>query len=389
VVSFLSLFRSNSIRVQVGFTLACASLLVAGCRREEVREYRVPKEQAAAPEQTLPAGHPSVGGVMPGEMPPAPAPPKWTLPAGWTEKPPSAMRVASFSVTGKDGQTAEVGVIPLPSTGMEVELVNMWRQQLHLPGVSAAEADKQAGSIAVGVEQGKLFEIASEEPIIDGKSKARILVAMVTRGPTSWFFKMTGEDSFVQEQKPVFAEFLKSIVFDESPLVGGAGNPEPRTLSGLPADGAHPAVAGRPTVSEDAAGQGLPEWQPPSDWKAQPPGQMVLASFAVGDEQSGKATVSISAFPGDVGGLAANVNRWRRQIGLGEVAETDLDKLVTTLEVAGGSAKLVDMTGASARLVGAIVPHGGQTWFYKLMGDEKVVGQQKEAFTQFVQGVKY
>jgi hypothetical protein len=35
-------------------------------------------------------------------------------------------------------------------------------------------------------------------------------------------------------------------------------------------------------------------------------------------------------------------------------------------------------TGQPARLVAAIVPHGDKTWFYKLMGNGKVVGGQKE-----------
>jgi hypothetical protein len=39
--------------------------------------------------------------------------------------------------------------------------------------------------------------------------------------------------------------------------------------------------------------------------------------------------------------------------------------------------------------VGVIVPQSGQTWFYKLMGDAKVVESQKDAFTKFVQTVKY
>jgi hypothetical protein len=39
--------------------------------------------------------------------------------------------------------------------------------------------------------------------------------------------------------------------------------------------------------------------------------------------------------------------------------------------------------------VGVLVPQNGQTWFYKLMGDAKVVESQKDAFTKFVQGVKY
>jgi hypothetical protein len=98
--------------------------------------------------------------------------------------------------------------------------------------------------------------------------------------------------------------------------------------------------------------------------------------------------VNISMFPGDVGGLLANVNRWRAQVGLGAIGEAELDRNLTPL---AGEAKLVDVTGADQpkRLVGAIVPRPGQTWFYKLTGPDKAVGQQKEAFVKFVQTVRY
>jgi hypothetical protein len=33
-------------------------------------------------------------------------------------------------------------------------------------------------------------------------------------------------------------------------------------------------------------------------------------------DPDGKAEVTVSAFPGDTGGLLANLNRWRGQIGL-------------------------------------------------------------------------
>ncbi len=56
---------------------------------------------------------------------------------------------------------------------------------------------------------------------------------------------------------------------------------------------------------------------------------------------------------------------------------------------------LVDISGTSsqtgqpAQLVAVIVPQAGQTWFYKLMGDAKVVAGQKDAFIQFVRSAKY
>jgi hypothetical protein len=70
-----------------------------------------------------------------------------------------------------------------------------------------------------------------------------------------------------------------------------------------------------------------------------------------------------------------------------------LDKQVTSLELPGGKATLVDVAGTKGgektRLIGAIVPRGGRTWFYKLMGDEQVASQQKAAFVKFVETIHY
>ena len=137
---------------------------------------------------------------------------KYQLPEGWQEKPPSEMRVASFTALGPNGQSADVSVIPLPIVGRDLELVNMWRSRVQLPATSDPDAVNQAEPVAIGAEQGRLFEFVSEQPMI-GKARQRILVAMLTRGTMSWFFKMTGEDAFVTSQKENFLQFLKSVSF--------------------------------------------------------------------------------------------------------------------------------------------------------------------------------
>jgi hypothetical protein len=77
------------------------------------------------------------------------------------------------------------------------------------------------------------------------------------------------------------------------------------------------------------------------------------------------------------------------------VGEKDLDGLVSSLDVPGGKAILVDMSGEDAksgqkaRLIGAILPRGDRTWFYKLMGDEQVAEREKPAFVKFCQTAKY
>ena len=147
-------------------------------------------------------------------------------------------------------------------------------------------------------------------------------------------------------------------------------------------------------MSAGPAGAGKPAWTAPADWQEAPAAQFLLAEYSIAGVNGAKAEVNVAQLSGNGGGVLANVNRWRGQIGLDPVDEISLAKLTTTLDVTGGRATLVDMTGndmsgQSTRLVAAIVPMGDQTWFYKLMGDETVVASQKDAFTKFVQTARY
>src|SRR5262249_37760880 len=107
----------------------------------------------------------------------------------------------------------------------------------------------------------------------------------------------------------------------------------------------------------------------------------------------GSGDVSISKFPGDVGGLAANVNRWRGQLGLAGLASTEVQKTVEMVEMDGEkNAYMVDLKGTNARsreqerMVQLRFTRGGETWFYKLMGDEGLVATEKDTFLKFVVG---
>jgi hypothetical protein len=53
-----------------------------------------------------------------------------------------------------------------------------------------------------------------------------------------------------------------------------------------------------------------PEWTVPEGWQETPPTQMLISRFEV-NADDGQVEITVSAFPGDVGGTVANVNRWR------------------------------------------------------------------------------
>ncbi|MGZ5565925.1 MAG: hypothetical protein ACXWKG_02820, partial [Limisphaerales bacterium] len=101
------------------------------------------------------------------------------------------------------------------------------------------------------------------------------------------------------------------------------------------------------------------------------------------------------SFPGDVGGKLPNVNRWCRQMGKPEVDDSRLNTVAPAFETQGGTGYSVDIegtdvkTGKPARLVAVAVPHDGNTWFYKLLGDKDTVEESKAAFLKFVKSVRY
>ncbi|MCS6851121.1 MAG: hypothetical protein NZ700_08145 [Gemmataceae bacterium] len=117
-----------------------------------------------------------------------------------------------------------------------------------------------------------------------------------------------------------------------------------------------------------------------------------VATFRIG--QGGQtAEVTVTPLSGPAGGLLANVNRWRGQLQLPPTTEEELARQVEVLEVAGQKAQLVDLLGPEGperqRLIGIVVPRGGQTWFFKLKGPAELVGRQKAALQSFVQSVRF
>lgn len=309
--------------------------------------------------------------------------PGWKVPEGWQEIEAGGVRLARYLVTGSDGQEADTSVIPLP--GMQAsraDLVNIWREQIGLTPASTEDLDKSAEKIAVGSAPGELFEMVSEKPVLKDKFKARVLVAIVPSGAVSWIIKMGGADELVKAQRPKFLEFVQSIDFSTT-----------SSATGLPEG--HPSIAGTTPAEPAPASDSRPPWEVPASWQEVPPTQMLLAKFITKGEGEAKADITVSSFPGETGGLLANVNRWRGQLELDMVDEKELKDLVQSLELAAGKATLVDMEGTDARtrgkarLVGIVFALQGRTWFFKLVGDASVVEREKAAFLKFVQSAKF
>ena len=367
------------------------ALVLVGCGRDSVKVYKVDANDTttALPPAAAPA-------AMPTTMPDGLAAPdnsalpklKYILPDGWKEKNLTQMRVASFGIS-ENGKTADVSVIPLGGmAGGDLANVNRWRKDVGQEALASDDdLNKLAEPTTVAGQSAKLFDLSGTNP--GTGDEEGIVAAILHTDAAAWFFKMTGDADLVKKNKPAFVAFLKSLELGQAPA------PAAMDMSQLPPS--HPAIPGMDATAPAAPtadATGKPTWTIPADWKEGQLAQFLVAKFVISGNGDATAAVNVSQLAGNGGGLAANVNRWRKQLGQAPLADDELAKL-PTLDASGVKATLVQFNGTDARssqpasLVGVVLPLNGQTWFYKLMGDKDVVLQQIPAFIQFVQSAKY
>ena len=329
-----------------------AAVALNGCERKTARVYDAPKDHPFVPPQE--AAHSEDDGHDHQGKQAARAEEKvwrpalaWTLPGGWKDVGPDAANVGRFAA----GE-ASVAITALTSMdGKETVLVNMWRQVRGQEPLEDTEAAKTLMEVPIAGTTGRMFEFADTK----GEKPSRFVVAFTHRAEGSLFFKIQGPDAAVTAQKPAFFEFLKSVKFSE---------------------GAAPA----PTPAAEAKG-----WpgEVPAGWTEVAPGPMQQAKFSVPEKDGAKADVMVSVFPSATGGTVENVKRWRKQIGLADIADEEIAKLAQPLAGAPEGSIIVDLKNEARALTGAIIPHGGRWWFLKLLGDAPAVASARDAFIVF------
>ena len=92
---------------------------------------------------------------------------------------------------------------------------------------------------------------------------------------------------------------------------------------------------------------------------------------------------------GDVGGLLANVNRWRDQIGLSPIGPDGLQRDTRPIQVDGLEAQWVTLIGANQAILGAIVPRGDHTYFFKMKGAPELIATERATMLAFLESDVY
>jgi hypothetical protein len=254
----------------------------------------------------------------------------WKAPEGWKEERGGSERLVSFRIPGKPREM-EVTVTVLGKGASSVPAnVERWRGQLHLPPAQS----KDEGIV------GRTKIDDHEVTLVD----------------------LTGLGTYVP----------------------------PKAAAAMPAG--HPPIGAAPRMAPaKRQQQALPfTYDVPKGWEkdARPAG-ISVESFTVADA-SGKASVTVTLAGGD---LEGTINRWRGQVGLPPLSGDELNRTIRKLPVAGSEAVLVDANNAAStqpnnRILGAILPLQGQTWFFKMTGPSALLERHKAAFEDFVKSVK-
>lgn len=146
---------------------------------------------------------------------------KFTTPQGWKETGPrkegaGAIQVNILNAYAIEGgeKNEELTITSLPTGGHILAHINRWRGQVGLDDIK-----EEPAPIPVRVDEypGKVYDLAGPQK--------RMLIAVVPRGEETWYYKLMGRSTLIQQHEARFFEFLRSAKPDaaENPATAGIG----------------------------------------------------------------------------------------------------------------------------------------------------------------------
>lgn len=321
--------------------------LFCGCSEPEVRVYKERSNSVQLPEVS-----PESDRSIPLDL-------KWTKPEDWIDLGGSGMRLASFEVPSTHGN-AELTVIRFPGeAGGQLANINRWRGQLGLAPVAQGQLAEQLNHVES--EAGKITTITLQSD--DGIQG--ILGASLLYQDMTWFFKMTGPRQTLHENALTFSSFLRSL----SPQGSQEGQPD----------------------SESAEKAQFRETVVPDSWTTGQGSSMRVASYKISGQGDQMIDIAVFSFPGETGGLAANINRWRGQIGLDALDAEQIQTDAVETKISSGQTFLIheyiSETAPPIKLVGATFIDSERSWFVKCLGSEELLNEQRENIEAYIVGL--
>ncbi|NIM00542.1 MAG: hypothetical protein GTN89_06645 [Acidobacteria bacterium] len=198
-------------------------LFIFGCAGEPAAPEPTAQEPTTAPEsgaRTL--AIPQVGGAAPPQGPATRhGPLVWNLPAEWTEvQPSSTMRLAQYTVPGSGGDGECVVFYFGPGQGGDpLANAQRWAGQFSQPDGSDSVAKMTMRELEGAAVELRLVEVTGtyDGGMSMGVEPAQpqpgwMLLGGIATGPDApWFFKFTGPQATLEENREAFVGMLRSI----------------------------------------------------------------------------------------------------------------------------------------------------------------------------------
>ena len=188
-----------------------------------------------------------------------------------------------------------------------------------------------------------------------------------------WLTSTGGPQSILDGQKPIFDNFIESLEFTD-------------------------ANAASSQEAESSESQSLVlAFETPEGWTESSGSSFRIASFQIELEGFDPGDFSITRFPGDAGGVFANVNRWRQQIGLPSWSESQVDSNAKPVAAEDLQFNFFDLAPRTEeekkrveeRILAAVMEHDGQSYFFKLRGEIFLVETQLNTFLQLLRSTRF
>jgi len=236
--------------------------------------------------------------------------------------------------------------------------------------------------------------------IIVGESAHGLELTVFRFGPESGDIKSNvrrwaGQAGVTDLSDAALADMTRPLIVDDqsATLVDVTG----------PGSGGDPSMAGpvRPQQPQPPAKPERLAAAAPEGFTADPnPGQFLISKYDITkDGKTASLTVSSAG-----GAVAANLNRWREQVGLETWDQESILKALNDknelneAEINGRGFLIVDLTGPESlgdgreKILGALTPDGSgneRAWFIKFRGPADLVASQKPAFEAFLKSIRF
>lgn len=303
----------------------------------------------------------------------------YDLPDGWEAVAPTSMRVVNLRVASEPRAECTLVLLGGDAGGLRAN-IDRWRGQMGLGPLDDAAFEALPTSTLLGRDAARVDLVGAYGGMSGEKQTGFRMLGLLAVDPAgSAFLKFTGPADVIAANEDGFDRVAATLAVretdDAAPTPAGAGST---------------ATAGAPGAA-GASGSAKLRWTAPDGWVQGPERMMREVTFLMGS--SGETECYISILGGDGGGIAANFDRWRGQMGadpLSSDAFADLPRVdclggdAITIEIEGHFTGMGSHDMENALMLGAVASLDDSTVFVKLVGPKDEAAAERENFDAFL-----